>query len=571
MGNNVRSGIAIAMRLVGPSKRPHPLILAIIATIGAAALVFYLQHQAITTLQSQTRVILRQLSEQAAQDVVREVRRTLDGPVFDTLAAVNHPDLRAGRMDLVAHHFSEGLEAYPHVERFIAWRVAPGAASTDAVMFYGREGGFTPEPAMGREVIALARQHAESQQIYIAAENVGAGRRQVFLRLFWEDARRLDYFAVLGFVIDPATMPRGLLTGRPGNGLSEILSRRGGPSVLQLRVTDERGTVVYGDLPPEVEGARLTLPVLFYPVEDIRSRLAAGVQPRPWIVEVGAPGLADVGAGAGQSYWPTVLSVMLMLVAVGLTVQAHRRSSELARMQTDFVSHVSHQLKTPLSLLVAATETLQMDRIRSPEKLVEYLGTIRAEAQRLSTLVQRVLEFSRVQQARSYEFERVDLGALVRETVDAFAHGLSSRQVDFDVRQQGPGPYVLGDPAALEQVMANLLDNAVKYSSPGQPVTVTVGAERHLAVITVEDRGVGIAKADQARIFERFYRVHGGSHSPGFGLGLPIVREIVHAQRGRIEVSSVLDVGSTFRVTLPCVAEPPAVAERPEAAPEVAV
>jgi signal transduction histidine kinase len=90
-------------------------------------------------------------------------------------------------------------------------------------------------------------------------------------------------------------------------------------------------------------------------------------------------------------------------------------------------------------------------------------------------------------------------------------------------------------------------------------------------VITVEDHGVGIAKADQARIFERFYRVHGASHSPGFGLGLPIVREIVHAQRGRVEVSSVLHVGSTFRVTLPCVAEPPGVTERPGAAPEVAV
>src|SRR5688572_17783549 len=141
------------MRLARRSWHPHPLILAIVATIGAAALVFYLQHQAITTLQSQTRVIVRQLSEQAAQDVVREMRRTLDGPVFDTLAAVNHPDLRAGRMDLVAHHFSEGLEAYPQVERFIAWRVAPGSDTRDAVMFYGREGGFTPEPALGREVV----------------------------------------------------------------------------------------------------------------------------------------------------------------------------------------------------------------------------------------------------------------------------------------------------------------------------------------------------------------------------------------------------------------------------------
>ena len=159
------------------------------------------------------------------------------------------------------------------------------------------------------------------------------------------------------------------------------------------------------------------------------------------------------------------LSMLLMLVALGLTVQAHRRSAELARMQTDFVAHVSHQLKTPLSLLSAATETLQMDRIRSPEKLSEYLDTIRAEALRLSALVQRVLEFSRVQQQRSYEFEQVDLGALVRETVDAFAHGLAGRHGRFDVVLSGPGPFVQADPAALEQVVANLLDNAVKYST----------------------------------------------------------------------------------------------------------
>src|SRR5688572_31953378 len=110
-----------------------------------------------------------------------------------------------------------------------------------------------------------------------------------------------------------------------------------------------------------------------------------------------------------------------MLVALGLALQAHRRSTELARMQADFVTHVSHQLKTPLSLLSAATETLLMDRVRSPEKLSQYLGTIRGEVMRLSALVQRILEFSRLQQPRSYEFELLDLGPLVRETVDAFA------------------------------------------------------------------------------------------------------------------------------------------------------
>jgi two-component system phosphate regulon sensor histidine kinase PhoR len=336
---------------------------------------------------------------------------------------------------------------------------------------------------------------------------------------------------------------------------------------LQLRITDQAGDVVYGTLPAEIESARLAFPMLFYPADNIRARLAAGVEPSLWAIDVGAAPFAT--ALSGQRYWPTALTMLLMLAALGLTVQAHRRSAELARMQTDFVAHVSHQLKTPLSLLSTATETLQMDRIRSPEKLSEYLDTIRAEAARLSALVQRVLEFSRVQQQRSYEFEQVDLGALVRETVDAFAHGLNQPE-RFQVRLNRPGPFVQADPAALEQVVANLLDNAVKYSRADQPVTVSVRAERLSAVIEVADRGVGIAPAEQARIFERFYRVPGAGHRQGFGLGLPIVRELVHAQGGRVDVSSVPGAGSTFRVTLRCISGPVAPGNAPVRQPEAA-
>jgi signal transduction histidine kinase len=210
-----------------------------------------------------------------------------------------------------------------------------------------------------------------------------------------------------------------------------------------------------------------------------------------------------------------------------------------------------------------------MDRIRSPEKLSEYLDTIRAEASRLAALVQRVLEFSRVQQDRTYEFEQVDLGALVRETVDAFAHGLN-QPGRFDVALQGPGPFVQADPAALEQVVANLLDNAVKYSGADRKVTVRVRAERLTAVIEVTDRGVGIAPADQARIFERFYRVPGAGPRQGFGLGLPIVRELVHGQGGRVEVASAPGEGSTFRVTLRCITGPVAPGSPPLRQPEAA-
>ena len=561
----------LLMRLARRDWRPPPLVLAIVATIVAAGLVLYLQQRAMRALELQNQVIVRQLAEQTVSDIAAELRRTLDGPIFDTLAAVNHPELRAGRLDLVAQHFARGLEAYPHVDRFFAWNRTGGrGASLDSdVLFYGRSGEFARDPELGQAIRDLAGRYADTQQIYVAAAAAGSEPREVFLRLFWTDARRLDYFAVLGFVIEPDSMRERLFAGPRGRAFDDVLSRRGGEVPLQLRITDEAGAVVYGTLPREVEGARLAFPMLFYPADDIKSRLAAGVAARPWQIEVGTAPFAAVAGAPGQRYWPVGLSMLLMLAALAFTVQAHRRSAELARMQTDFVAHVSHQLKTPLSLLSTATETLQMDRIRSPEKLSEYLDTIRAEAARLTALVQRVLEFSRVQQPRSYEFEQVDLGALVRETVDAFAHGLN-RRGRFEVVASGPGPFVKADPAALEQVIANLLDNAVKYSSPDQPVVVTVGVDRQTATVEVTDRGVGIAAAEQARIFERFYRVPGAGHRQGFGLGLPIVRELVHAQGGRVDVSSAPGAGSTFRVTLRAIAEPEPSGRRPLDQPEAA-
>jgi signal transduction histidine kinase len=540
------------------------MVLAIVATIGAAGLVMYFQYHAITTLQSQTQVIVHQISEQTAADIAGELRRVLAGPVLDTLTAVSQPDLRAGRFDLVAQEYKKGLEAYPHVDRFLAWSTETEATTPGEALFYARDGRFERDPALGRAVFELARRHAPTQHIYVAADGVGPDQQQqVLLRVFWTDAQRLEYFAVLGLVVDPSTMPKHLFAEPQRTKLDALLARRAGDTPLRLRVTDEHGALVYGTANAGTVSGRVEFPMLFYPANEIQARMSGSVAPRPWVIEVGAPDLAGAIAGVSQNYWPTIVSVALMLVALGLTVQAHRRSTELADMQSDFVAHVSHQLKTPLSLLSAATETLQMDRIRSPEKLGEYLDTIRAEAARLSTLVQRVLEFSRVQQQRSYEFEHVDLAALTRETVDAFAHGLSRHHVKCDVRQEGPGPYVRADPAALEQVIANLLDNAVKYSGPIKEITVLVRTERSVAIVEIADCGVGVAPADQARIFERFYRAPSAAHRPGFGLGLPIVRELVHAHGGRVDMTSTPGVGSTFRVSLPRVAAAPVVTPSP--------
>lgn len=539
------------------------MVLAIAATFCAAGLVLLLQYRAIAALQSQTRVILRQISEQTASDIATEVRRTLEGPVFDTLTAVNHPELRAGRLDLVAQQYAQSLEEYPHVDRFLVWSAQTEAEYPGEALFYPREGGrphtargdhlrsFVRDPALGRAVMHLAERHKGSQQIYVAAENVGPdGRYQVFLRLFWTDARREQYFEVLGFVVDPAVMRQRLFAALYERSIAALLARRGGEVPLTLRVTDEHGALVFGKGGTPAIVASTPLPMLFYPIDRIDSRLAAGLPARHWRIEVGAPERGLL-VHVGQGYWPTLFSVLLMLVALALTLQANRRAAELTRMQADFISHVSHQLKTPLSLLSAATETVGMDRVRSPEKLGQYLAIIRGEVARLSALVQRILEFSRLQQRRDYEFEMVDLGALVRETAAAFESSLSG-QFTFRVEEDGPPPLVRADPAAIEQALVNLLDNAVKYSGEARQVTVRLAGRGGEAVIEVIDRGIGIDTADARRIFEKFYRGRGGTlHREGFGLGLPIVQELVRAHDGRVEVESAPGAGSTFRLVLP--------------------
>ena len=148
------------MRRTHPLWRTRPLVFAIMATIVAAGLVLYFQYRAIATLESQTQVIVHQLSEQAATGVAAELRRALAGPVLDTMTAVSQPDLRAGRFDLVAQEYTKALVAYPHVDRFLAWSHGIEVNTPGEVLFFGRDGRFARDAALGRAVFELARKHA---------------------------------------------------------------------------------------------------------------------------------------------------------------------------------------------------------------------------------------------------------------------------------------------------------------------------------------------------------------------------------------------------------------------------
>ena len=335
------------------------MALGLVATVCAAVFVLYYQYRSLEAIQSQARVIFRQISEQTAADIATEVRRTLDGPVFDTLLAVTHPELRDGRLDLVAEQYRRGLHEYPQVQAFFVWSKETEAIVPGEALFYDRASvterdtlevfngaRFGRDPALGRTIIDIAQRSSYAQHIY-AAQEVGPDRRQVFLRLYWKDASRQAYYAILGYVVSPATLPDMFATLHERS-LASLLKRRGGDIPLELRVTDGSGRVVFGRPTSMPEAAGVTVSMEFYPNARIESRLvASGLTDQAWRFEVNAP-VPD--RGLLQAYWPTGASVLLMLLGFGLTVHANRRADELARMQADFIAYASHQLKTPLSL-----------------------------------------------------------------------------------------------------------------------------------------------------------------------------------------------------------------------------
>ncbi|HEX9187237.1 MAG TPA: HAMP domain-containing sensor histidine kinase, partial [Vicinamibacteria bacterium] len=245
----------------------------------------------------------------------------------------------------------------------------------------------------------------------------------------------------------------------------------------------------------------------------------------------------------------------LLLGAILLTTRTAAREMRLSSMKSDFVSNVSHELRTPLASIRVFGELLRTGRVSSSEKVVEYGERIETEAMRLSLLVENILDFSRIESGRkAYRFEEKDLAEVVRAGVAACA--ARARGAGFRIELHGVEaglPPIPLDASAIEQALCNVLENAVKYSGDGRDIGVTVARRGDEVVVSVRDQGIGIPRHEQERIFERFHRV-GGSlvhEVRGVGLGLAIVRHIVEAHRGRVEVESEPGRGSTFRIVLP--------------------
>jgi len=547
-------------------RRLEPVLVVIAALFAAAVLVMYLQYRASHSLRQEAEMIVLGVSESAATELSSTISRILSGPV-EVLSTVNQPELNAGRVDLIVDAFRQGFAEYPQIERFFLWHRLSDAVATNEVLFYDRPtdrsasstpsgdwselSAFHRDPSIGsalyRETIARM-----AQRNFAAIEqDTPSGHYLSVIRVFWANPKRETPFTILGFMVNVDEVRARLFADLHEQKLASLLA---GAYDLKLQILDETGREVFASGHPLPNlSATANFRLQFYP-EGIRGRMAPAPPSPVWRLIVGPA--ADPSLmlfSATQAYWLAGLSIALIVLASGFALQGHRRARELARMQSEFVAHVSHQLKTPLSLLSAVLETIRLERVRSPQTLVRYHEILRQQTDRLSALVERVLEFSRIESKRSaYEFERVDLGELVRETVDAFARSLEADGFSMHVKVSAPTPTAWADAAALEQALVNLLDNAVKYSGDDRTIHVEVSSTSAAVTIAVTDRGIGISADEQPHVFDRFYRGAGSSmNRRGFGLGLAICAELVAAHGGRVLVESEPGHGSTFTVRLP--------------------
>jgi signal transduction histidine kinase len=262
-------------------------------------------------------------------------------------------------------------------------------------------------------------------------------------------------------------------------------------------------------------------------------------------------------ANVASMRWFYLATAILLSVAsfsAWLLNRDIRREARLARLRSQFVSSVSHELKTPIAAIRAYAELIDMGRAQGPREMSEYLKIIMGESERLSRLVEGVLEFSKLEQGkRLYRFDPISLEEVVRSAAHALEYSLGSGEFQLHFDLDPSLPRVSADRDALEQAVVNLLSNAMKYSGGNREIDLTLRREGDRAVIRVRDRGIGIAPEDHSRIFESFYRAPliDGRLVPGTGLGLTLVDHIVKAHRGRVLVESQIGEGSTFSILLP--------------------
>ncbi len=325
-----------------------------------------------------------------------------------------------------------------------------------------------------------------------------------------------------------------------------------------------KAELVDSKLPEQRIGIRMVLPVAEH---DAKAKFAWTEDLRPlappfWLVPTKDFASLQESVVKRQVFLfivATVLAVVALIVVVWVMWRVLKREIALSKMKQAFVADVSHELKTPLALIRLFGESLSSGRVPTEEKRQEYYEIITRESTRLTHLINNILDFARIDASKKrYTLVRADIANLIRETYEAYQVQLDHDGFEHQLVIADDLPEIYCDPDAVSQAVINLINNAMKYTDPqdkflGIDLSRETRRGRHGVLISVSDRGIGIKPEDRNHLFTGFYRADDERvrKRRGAGLGLALVKHIVDAHNGLVDVESRLVKGSTFRIFLP--------------------
>lgn len=252
-----------------------------------------------------------------------------------------------------------------------------------------------------------------------------------------------------------------------------------------------------------------------------------------------------------------VSTIFLLLVVIffSYTIWVILQQKKLSEIRTDFINNMTHELKTPISTILLSTEVLSNPAIaKNPKRLANYSKIIKEESERLKTQVDKVLQMASLDKKRvELDRKKVDLHKVIKKTVSGFELILDANEAEIYLDLKASNAIVLGDEMHLTNIMFNLIDNAIKYSTEKARIQISTENHKNGLNLRVIDNGIGMSREEQKHVFEKFYRVPTGDKHDvkGFGIGLNYVFKLVKQHHGKIQLKSETGKGSTFKLFFP--------------------
>ena len=545
--------------------------LAVVVAIPMAVL-FYFQFRSLNDIEKTSTTVLRRLSSDTADSLVETVEGYLKRPYFNVLLRV--PQARVEPLDLpfIDPVMRDALRESPYVTSFFVW--TERGPDSNKWLAYDQQslaqpagdinGRFREDNVFGAKLLPRLRQLVKARMAIVAfTEQVNGRTYYVQAQLRFESFARERMTSVVGLVVDAERLRSEFIPALLRDQLSNVPQPVGFPS-LEAAVLAEDGSRIFESDPSRRDDTPVderNFSIIFFDKELAAFAVPYELQREIWGLRTGY-GPQSIPEIVSASTRPQMALMVVLAVAMSLGVflvaGAAAREVRVAEIKSNFVASVSHDLKTPLALIQLFAETLELGRVRTPERAQEYYRIINGEAKKLTRLIENILDFSRMEAGlRPYRMEPANLSEVVTRVLarmeTQFAQGNFVVQTDL-----APAlPWVLADEGATEQAIENLLANAIKYSGESKRIEVRAQLNGDHVAISVTDHGVGISRREQGRIFRKFYRVQRelGGGPQGTGLGLAIVDHTMRGHDGFVRVSSEPQQGSTFTLHFPIPGE----------------